>query len=319
MSHGRPAKWTGRMALVRSVTRAATAAGSMFKVTGSTSASTGVAPAWMMALTVAQNVSGVVMTSSPGRSPAASRLRCRAAVQELSATAWSTPLVRREGTLEPGYLGPGADPPTPQAGDHLLDVFLRQRRGAEDQESILGADRGHGPRARPVAVMRPPASRTARQATRDSSRPSPPATRPRCSRYQASVLRRPARNDMAGAKPELAADLARIDGVAAVVALAILHEGHQRLRRPIPWRPGRGEADRAGRDRRRRPRPPARRAARTMSMLRHSFLPADVVGLAHPALEHDVLHRPAVVLDVQPVAHVAGRRRRPAAACPRAH
>ena len=31
-----------------------------------TSASTGVAPTWMMVLTVAQNVSGVVMTSSPG-------------------------------------------------------------------------------------------------------------------------------------------------------------------------------------------------------------------------------------------------------------
>ena len=51
---------------------AARTAGSMFSVSGSMSASTGVAPAWMMALTVAQKVSGVVMTSSPGPTPEAS-------------------------------------------------------------------------------------------------------------------------------------------------------------------------------------------------------------------------------------------------------
>jgi hypothetical protein len=35
-------------------------------VIGSTSAKTGVAPVWMIALAVAQNVNGVVITSEPG-------------------------------------------------------------------------------------------------------------------------------------------------------------------------------------------------------------------------------------------------------------
>ena len=87
MSQGRPAKCTGRIALVREVIFSSILAGSMFMVCGSTSTSTGVAPAWMMALTVAQKVKGVVITSSPGCNPAASMARCRAAVQELTATA----------------------------------------------------------------------------------------------------------------------------------------------------------------------------------------------------------------------------------------
>ena len=53
---GRPAKCTGRSAAVRGVTAASAAAGSMFRVVRSMSASTGVPPAWMIALTVAQNV-----------------------------------------------------------------------------------------------------------------------------------------------------------------------------------------------------------------------------------------------------------------------
>ena len=56
------------------------------------SANTGVPPAWMIALTVAQNVSGVVMTSRPASMPAASSERCRAAVPELTATAWAAPV-----------------------------------------------------------------------------------------------------------------------------------------------------------------------------------------------------------------------------------
>jgi hypothetical protein len=91
MSQGRPAKWTGRIAFVRSVMLALTWPASMFIVTGSTSTSTGVAPAWMIAFTVAQKVSAVVMTSSPGLSPAATMLRCSAAVQELTATACADP------------------------------------------------------------------------------------------------------------------------------------------------------------------------------------------------------------------------------------
>ena len=80
------------MALVREVIFVFTLFGSMFMLRGSTSARTGVAPAWMMALTEAQKVNGVVMTSSPGLIPAARMLRCKAAVQELTATACSASL-----------------------------------------------------------------------------------------------------------------------------------------------------------------------------------------------------------------------------------
>jgi len=87
MAQARPAKCTGRMARVRGVIRSSMPRGSMFMVTGSMSANTGVAPEWMIALTVAQKVSGVVITSSPGCRPAAIMLTCSAAVQELTAAA----------------------------------------------------------------------------------------------------------------------------------------------------------------------------------------------------------------------------------------
>src|SRR5215211_588019 len=41
-----------------------------------------------MVLTVAQNVSGVVITSSPGPMPSAAKARCNPAVAELTASAW---------------------------------------------------------------------------------------------------------------------------------------------------------------------------------------------------------------------------------------
>ena len=78
-------------AAVRGVIAASTASGSKLPVWGSTSAKTGRAPACTIALAVAQNVIGVVTTSSPAPIPAASSDRCRAAVHELSATAWRAP------------------------------------------------------------------------------------------------------------------------------------------------------------------------------------------------------------------------------------
>ena len=48
----------------------------------STSANTGVAPVWMMALVVAGQVNEVVITSSPSPTPAASSARCNAVVHE---------------------------------------------------------------------------------------------------------------------------------------------------------------------------------------------------------------------------------------------
>jgi hypothetical protein len=76
---------------VRSPAAIAAAAGSRFLVARSTSTTTGVTPAWMMALTVAANVSAVMITSSPGRTSSASIERGNAAVHELTATAWGVP------------------------------------------------------------------------------------------------------------------------------------------------------------------------------------------------------------------------------------
>ena len=59
--------------------------GSMSPVSISISAKTGVAPTCRMVFAVDANVSGVVMTSSPGPIPFASNARCSAAVQELTA------------------------------------------------------------------------------------------------------------------------------------------------------------------------------------------------------------------------------------------
>ena len=66
--------------------RSETDSGSMLP-SGPTSANTGVAPACSMVFTVAQKVSGVVITSSPGPIPSATNERCRAAVQEFTASA----------------------------------------------------------------------------------------------------------------------------------------------------------------------------------------------------------------------------------------
>ena len=73
------------MARVRGVMRSAMACGEMLK-SSPMSASTGVAPWCRMTFTVAQKVSGVVITSSPGPISKAASARWSPAVQEL--TAW---------------------------------------------------------------------------------------------------------------------------------------------------------------------------------------------------------------------------------------
>ena len=79
------------MARVRAVSAVAASAGSMFRVSGSTSTSTGRAPACSITLTEAANVMGVVTTSSPGPIPSVTSAVCSAAVHELSASAPGPP------------------------------------------------------------------------------------------------------------------------------------------------------------------------------------------------------------------------------------
>ena len=60
----------------------------MFRSPSRTSANTGVAPEWTITFAVAGQVIGLVITSSPGPIPSASRERCIAAVPEETASTW---------------------------------------------------------------------------------------------------------------------------------------------------------------------------------------------------------------------------------------
>ena len=65
-----PNMWTGMMPRVRSVMYSSSTVGSRFRLS-SISANTGTAPHSRMASTLAMNVNGVVMISSPGPTPMA--------------------------------------------------------------------------------------------------------------------------------------------------------------------------------------------------------------------------------------------------------
>ena len=91
MSAMRPYRWTGRIAFVRGVIAASTAAGSMQKSSSRTSTRTGVAPTRRIALTVALKLNETVITSSPGPIPSAWRIASRATVPLLMRTACFTP------------------------------------------------------------------------------------------------------------------------------------------------------------------------------------------------------------------------------------
>src|SRR2546422_3103130 len=88
-SAGWPARSTGRIAFVRSVTALVTSAGSMLRSASSTSVNTGVAPVCTMTFAVAGQVIVDVITSSPGPMPSATSARCSAAVPEARASTCS--------------------------------------------------------------------------------------------------------------------------------------------------------------------------------------------------------------------------------------
>ena len=71
------------------VTAAAASSGSMLRSPSRTSTNTGVAPVWTITFAVAGQVIGVVITSSPGPMPSATRLRCMAAVPDATASTCS--------------------------------------------------------------------------------------------------------------------------------------------------------------------------------------------------------------------------------------
>ena len=95
------------MALVRSVSAASTARGSnQGSVTLTTSANTGVAPVYAMALTVATKVIDGTTTSSPGPSPAVAQIRCRAAVPLATASACRAPTYAANSRSSAAVCGP---------------------------------------------------------------------------------------------------------------------------------------------------------------------------------------------------------------------
>ena len=90
ISHVRPLRWVGRMARVRVVSAASTAAGSI-KWSGRHSTGTGLAPAKWIAAAVASMVCELRITSSPSPMPAAKRATSRPSVALPTPNAWRTP------------------------------------------------------------------------------------------------------------------------------------------------------------------------------------------------------------------------------------
>ena len=77
------------IAFVRSLTSAGISVGSMLRSPSRTSQKTGVAPQCSITFAVAGHVIGLVITSSPGPTPSASRARWSAAVPDASASTCS--------------------------------------------------------------------------------------------------------------------------------------------------------------------------------------------------------------------------------------
>src|SRR5215210_7643474 len=87
-----PARCTGRIAFVRSVTAPATSFESRLRSESRTSTKTGFAPVWTITFAVAGQVIGVVITSSRGPTSSATSARVIAAVPDETARAYFAPV-----------------------------------------------------------------------------------------------------------------------------------------------------------------------------------------------------------------------------------
>src|SRR6478735_10922517 len=83
----------------------------MFKVSPRTSAKTGVAPQCTITFAVDGQVIDVVITSSPGPTPSATSDRCRAAVQDETASTWSASRYSRMRASSSAVRGPVVSQP----------------------------------------------------------------------------------------------------------------------------------------------------------------------------------------------------------------
>src|SRR2546421_7366964 len=83
----------------------------MLRSDSRTAAKTGVAPVWTITFAVAGQVIGVVITSSPGPTPSATRVRCIAAVQDVTAITRSTSRYSAARRSSSAALGPVVSQP----------------------------------------------------------------------------------------------------------------------------------------------------------------------------------------------------------------
>src|SRR5262245_47856038 len=159
----------------------------MFRSVSRTSAKTGVAPVWTITFAVAGQVIGVVITSSPGPTPSATRARCIAAVPDDTARACLAPTYSAKRRSSSAALGPVVSQPeriasataatssSPTAGgwnprkvsrltlddsfcgDIVDDEAYAVRGAASTRDRLLAcrADREHGPDAVRPAPERP--------------------------------------------------------------------------------------------------------------------------------------------------------------------
>ena len=124
MSAGEPPWWTGTIAFVRGRTAASIDAGSMSRVSGSTSTKTGTAPSISAALAVAMNVYGGTRTSSPAPTPTALRATERPIVALTVATAVARVVDGRELLLEPLHERPVDRSPDPGSKGFEQELLL---------------------------------------------------------------------------------------------------------------------------------------------------------------------------------------------------
>src|SRR5712691_2361948 len=166
------------MAFVFGLTRFSISAGSMFHVSASISANTGVAPAYSTAFAVAMNEYDGQITSPPGPTPLATSARCSAVVHDVVATPWAAPARAATSDSNSATLGPWLTQPllrtsatarasaSPNSG--LVSGIMSSRwpaRGATSRQ-----DRGGLPRARRPGgnqAHAPPLQRTRDAAPRD--------------------------------------------------------------------------------------------------------------------------------------------------------
>src|SRR5438105_14382126 len=138
-SDGCPARSTGRIAFVRSVTASGIFAGSILRSSSRTSTKTGVAPVCTTTFAVAGHVIGLVITSSPGPTPSATSERCNAAVPEATARACVAPTYSAKRRSSSAVRGPLVSQPD-RSVSATASISSSPIAGGWNERSVLRLD-----------------------------------------------------------------------------------------------------------------------------------------------------------------------------------